>query len=787
MATNREPQNPSSSEANHNEFDADKQNNMPQDFSVADSQEHFVIDSSEAEELLASLTNAVSSGTKAAKQETMAEDSEIETEATAKSESESEAQVPVDNSDHVKTISDADSSREDTSATQATTKNTDSADADSSEEFATTVAYESISSKTPDFYPPQEPVIAANQTSAKTSKEKRPWWMAWQLWGLVVVILSGGIGYAATSMLLKLPKTQSCNQVFWPVASASVRLYCAQTYAENKSVKGLLEAIELVAVLPENHPLRPEINRNIERWATSILEVGEQQFQQGELQQAIATAQQIPETVEAHKLVKDKINNWQSVWDEGEKTFAEVEKRLRAAEWNEAFSWAVRLTDNPNQYWATTKYQESIDNINIAQEENASLVKAKDRLTNGNVEDLLVAIEKAKAIKKDSYAYERAQKIVTQAKAKLVANVESLIKKQQWSELLQVTNRIPYSLGMSDRVKEWNILAGAGTSANLDTVYGIEEAISEAKKLKPEAEYYQLAQQLISRWELEIGDIKHLSAARELARVGTIANLNKAIAEVSKIPSSNPRYSEARQEMLTWRREIQTIEDRPILNRAKELAFGNDIDSWRRAISEANLITSNSPLYSEAQNYIRDWRANIERIEDRPILDEAVAFANEENYAAAVEQAGKISPGTALYSEAQGKIKTWRQEIEARQYFQDARMLSASGSPEDLAKAIIVIRQVAEDTSVRPQVADRVTRWSEQILSMARAASNSSLERAIAIAQQVPSGTASYNAAQADIKAWQAELLTPEPEPLTLPPSFKLEKLEKDRRDDNLE
>ncbi len=712
MATNREPQNSSSSEIKQNEFDADKQDNMSQEFSASESQEHLVIDSSEAEELLES---------------------------------------------------------------------------DEVEEFATTVAYESVSSETPEFYPAQEPVSEANKASGTTSKEKRPWWMAWQVWGLIVVILSGGIGYAATSMLLKLPKTQSCSKVFWPVASASVRLYCAQTYAEDKSVKGLLEAIDLVAVLPENHPLRPEINRNIERWATSILQVGEQQFQQGELQQAIATAQQIPETVEAHKLVKDKINNWQSIWSEGEKTFAEVEKRLRAAEWNEAFSSAVSLTDNQNQYWATTKYQESIDNINIAQEENARLVKAKDRLTNGNVDDLLVAIEKAKAIKKDSYAYERAQKIITQAKAKLVANIEGLIEKQKWSQLLQTTNRIPYSLGMSDRVKEWNILAGAGTSADLDTVYGIEDAISEAKKLKPEAEYYELAQKLIERWELEIGDVKHLSAARELARVGTIANLNKAIAEVSKIPSSNPRYPEARQEMLTWRREVQIIEDRPILNRARQLAFGNNIDAWRRAIAEANLITSNSPLYGEAQNYVSDWRANIERIEDRPILDEAIAFANERNYAAAVEQAGKIRPKTALYREAQAKINIWRQEIEARQYLQDARNLSARGTPEDLAKAIIVLRQVGAETSVRPQVIDKVTRWSEQILSIARAESNSSLTRAIAIAQQVPAGTASYDAAQADIKAWQAELLTPEPEALTLPPSFKLEKLEKDRGDDNLE
>ena len=639
----------------------------------------------------------------------------------------------------------------------------------------------------PDF-PEHILIPVTNQTSLSTvnqsativqAPQKRPLWQIWQLWGILLVLCSGAIGYGATSMLLKLPKTQSCSKVFWPVASASVRLYCAQTAAEDKELGGLLSAIELVAVLPENHPLRPEIDRNIDRWATSILDLGETQFQSGKLDEAIATAQKIPDNLSAKELVEEKIDNWETVWSKGEENYAKVEQKLREADWNGAFTWAVRLTDSSNEYWATTKYEESINNISVAQEENASITKAQTQVSSGKIDDLILAIDKADDIKPQSYAYEQAQEVITLAKTKLVANVEQLIEKQEWRELLQVTSRIPRSLKLQDRNKDWKILANAGSSAKLDTVFGIEEAVEEIKKIEKDSEYYRLSRDLKDRWELEIEDVGYLSKARNLARVGTIANLNQAISEAGLIPSGNPRYSDAQQEIAKWRGEIQTIQDRPVLNRARELSYGNNPTAWRRAIAEANLIARNSPLYGEAQGYVRSWTTNIQRVEDRPILDEAESFANVNNYPAAIEAAKRIRSGRSLYSEAQSKITAWQQEIDGRRYLREATDLARQGTPETLAQAIRTARQASANSSVRSQVLQDINEWSAQILAIARQAANSSLERAIAIAEQVPSGTTSYTPAQKEIKIWQIRLNPPQPE--ALPPTFKLEKLRKDR------
>ena len=182
--------------------------------------------------------------------------------------------------------------------------------------------------------------------------------------------------------------------------------------AEQNDVDNLLKAIALLEKLPENHPLRKEINRNIENWANKILAIGEEKFQGGDLEEAIATAQKIPENVEAHNLVASKIRKWEDIWADASNNYAQVEARLRASQWNEAFSWAVRLADSKNDYWSTVKYQETIDKINVAQEESAVLDQAVDNLNDGKIDSLIEAVNRAKKISPDSYAYQEAQDII---------------------------------------------------------------------------------------------------------------------------------------------------------------------------------------------------------------------------------------------------------------------------------------------------------------------------------------------------------------------------------------
>ena len=204
---------------------------------------------------------------------------------------------------------------------------------------------------------------------ASSAPPKQDWgmgWPIWQLWAFLFVLVAGGMGFGATVWLFKLPKLPNCEDVSWVFASASMRMYCAQLEADQKTATGFLSAIALVEELPLDHPLRPQINANVEEWATDLLNVAEQNFQAGQLDKAIAMAEKIPPKSEASQLVADRIERWRSIWSKGEESYNEAERQLRATNWLLAFRFTVKLSYVKNNYWATIKYQELIDKIQIA-------------------------------------------------------------------------------------------------------------------------------------------------------------------------------------------------------------------------------------------------------------------------------------------------------------------------------------------------------------------------------------------------------------------------------------
>ena len=68
------------------------------------------------------------------------------------------------------------------------------------------------------------------------------------------------------------------------------------------------------------------------------------------------------------------------------------------------------------------------------------------------------------------------------------------------------------------------------------------------------------------------------------------------------------------------------------------------------------------------------------------------------------------------------------------------------------------MRQIDRNTSLYYQVVPNVNSWSNEILNLAENASYRSLEKAITIAQKVPSGTIAHGSAEAAIARWQARL-----------------------------
>lgn len=595
-----------------------------------------------------------------------------------------------------------------------------------------------------------------------TNTESNNWKISWQLLSLILAVSFGGIGFLATTVLLRLPSNPSCNKISLFFSSATNRIYCAQLEAEKNEVDSLLKAIALLEELSPNHPLRNEINRYTKEWSEDILKLAEGQLNQGKLEEAIATARKIPSTVENYTVVEETIAEWNKIWEKAEIIQEEIETELKNSQWNKAFLVAVQLLNIDNDYWQTTKYQEIVKTINLAREESKQLDGAYVTLRAGGLDNYLKTIEIASAISPSSYSYNEANKLITEAENKITDMVVRFVDNDNWEGLGDLASKIPDQSKLKSQARDWGMIASAGRNANLGTVSGMELAIAEGEQIPSDSKLYSKTRELLQSWIAQKEDLTYLANARDLARSGSIGDLNAAITKAQLVSNDNPLYQEARQEIHRWQREIQIQEDKPILAQAKELALGNNVQSWQNAINQASQIKSDRALYTEASDSIREWSRNIERVEDRPILDQAIALSNGSDYQQAINVASRIGRGRALYTESQNEIRRWRREMNAQEDLQRAYQTAQNSDPQSLSSAIDIARRIPSSASIESQSRQAVDRWSEQLLMTARRTAGdyslNSIEQAIKIAEMIPSGTSAYNQAREEIRNWRKEL-----------------------------
>lgn len=611
---------------------------------------------------------------------------------------------------------------------------------------------------------PSQPQSVNTEQGSTTSLPTTYWQkiarlLGWQFWAVVVMISFGMTGYAATSALLSLNTPKGCESVYWPLASGARRLYCAQVEAKKGTADSLLAAIKLVSQLPEDHPLRQQINNNIKIWSEEVLVLGEEAFQAGNLEAAMAIAQKIPSGVAARAVVAEKVARWRKIWQQGEAIEQDVEEQLNQAAWNLAFKEAGRLVDVDNEYLANRRYTELVAKIQTAKIEGQTLEEARSAFDQGGVDNLLVAIEKAESIEKDSYSYQAAQKLITKVGETLMSQGKEQLERRNWRTVLEIAQAIPERLGLEAEVADLRAIALAGSQSDIGTIDGLERAIAQAETLEEDRPLYAEAQTLISTWEKEITDIEILTVARDYARGGLVSDLRAGIAKAEEVPYGNPRYQEARELIGQWSYKVQVIEDRPILNRAIAVARGRSVSDYKTAIAIADQISRNRALYREAQGKIATWRDRVQRIEDQPILSEASRLASQGQLEDAIATAQKIGRNRALYSEARNRIASWRWDLTARTSLQEAYQLAETQTPEGLSRAIQTVAKARNSGTYRYQAQRLINQWSKQIYAIAlRRADENNLATAISIAQQVPSQSSVYQEVRAKIRQWQQDL-----------------------------
>jgi tetratricopeptide (TPR) repeat protein len=591
---------------------------------------------------------------------------------------------------------------------------------------------------------------------------------SWVFWAIITLGISGGLVYLALGLLLNPKAVPNCPEIFVPMSSASLRVYCGQLAASKQTLKDLGTAIDLVKDIAPNDPTRAYVDSNVQRWALAILRLAEASYQEGNYDEAVAAAKKVPTNVPAYKVVAKRLGQWQETWTKAVALDKETRALLRSSKWVNAYSVAVKLTRLNNNYWATTKYQELADLVQIAKADSAKLDEARQLVKTTDIKQLLQAIEISKKIDPNSFAHTEAQTLIGTAAKKMLELALAKFDKDEWKEALEIANKTPQTAETKVEVQDLINLSQARSHALGGTVSELETAISLIQSIKPASRIYPRSQKYIGSWQLEIQDLAALQRARSLASTGTVKDLETAIAEAQSVPSSNPRGKEANQSVIEWRKQIETVQDIPYMTAADTLAAGNTIAGLQGAIVQLNNIKPGRALYAQAQQKIQKWTSDIQTTEDAPILAQAESLANSGNLEAAVSLAQRIGSGRALSAKARELSRDWQAQLQAQTNLAAAQKLATTGTPEALLGAIQAAARVPKSSGLRTEARAAMDSWSAQMLEIAQGVASSDLRRAISIVKAIPSYTSAYSAAQSSLQQWEQQL-NPAPAPSSSP------------------
>ncbi len=553
--------------------------------------------------------------------------------------------------------------------------------------------------------------------------------------GLVTTI---GLTTVSAVFLLKIPALPNCPSIFWPLASASLRMQCAQLAASKRTAKDLIEAIDLVGTLPKDHPLYEEASRWIEDWSKELLDVAQEEFNNGNLKAAIAAARKIPTHAVAAKQVEARVKQWESVWNEAESIVKRVDEFLAKRNWRDAFNEATKLLALENPYWQTQRYTEIGERIATAKDEITKMNQADQAIKDGSADELLKTLQALETIPNQSALYKEAQDIKSRMGKRLITLAEEAADRGQFDEALRITNKIPDGLNLKQETEDFIALIGAQSKAAKGNSLEIEEAISQASRIPVGRPLYDRAQKLVSRWQNELRDIAQLDRARELARAGNPEAIQAAIAEASSIGSGNARYREAREfiEKESSKLQIKAVKSTV----SAPIPAADPIAS----IPTPSTEPINPPIASTN--------------EYQPFLEQATRLAESGDLPSAIATAQQIPPDSPLYNQAQGRISKWQTRSDAEQGLQQAIARAGAGNPNDLLDAIAIAQQVPNNNPLKAQANQSIEQWSEQILQAAIGQSAYDAPGAISLAGRIPTGTAAFSQAQINISRWKKDL-----------------------------
>jgi hypothetical protein len=518
----------------------------------------------------------------------------------------------------------------------------------------------------------------------------------WSAFWAVLAAMVGGTGVTSYLLLIAVPPTPNCQGVL-PISVDSERLYCAQVGAETKEVPKLRSAVDLVKGWTDRHPLYGESQRLLKSWSEDLMKIGRKQLNEGNIEQAIATVKIVPVNSPVYDRAQETVAKWSIQSLDSSKIDGRFEQSMKSGDWNEAFVILQAVQQMKGSYWNGYKHDKMASKLARERDGWDRLQEAKDALETKEGDDynvrakrialavkaaakkekvveaplpkepapILNAMKLANEIDKTTYVYQEGQILRSKWSKHLVLLSVDLYKSQNFNEAIAIAQKVPQDVSSYSEAQDWVKLNQAHVWAGKRHMLALMDAIAQAKKISKTSSIYTLARTKQSNWQGMLKQQTQLQWAKTIASFQQPVTLAMAIQTAKQVPADSDVGKTIQSEIATWSQQIETVDNRVILAKAKQIVSkGESLANLKAAVRLAGKITKDRPLGEEITTSVAEWNEKIQVVEDRPILAQAIEIARQGHLSQAIAVANRIAPGRSLYQDAQAEVRYWSLELQ---------------------------------------------------------------------------------------------------------------------------
>jgi len=548
----------------------------------------------------------------------------------------------------------------------------------------------------------------------------------WPLVWISAFAVLGGMGTAALVWLISLPPQIDCRHPE-RLSLDMERLYCAQEAAQSGEIAKLIAGIDLLKQWQPDHPLHGEAQRLIQDWSEQVLTLSTQRVVRGDLKGAEAALSHIPNSTPVYQDVQKALTRWRKYSKRASNLNAKAQEALKQKDWHAVSDYIVLLAIFERDYWELDHGADALAH-QLGVEKQAWQALSRAQKIAADPQQLGAAIALAQQVPNQTYAADEAKISLKQWSQKLVAIGNQKWQKGDRLGAISLLRLDPktvnqpaiedlYRFGNAYRLA--NLALSEYWSPTTGGLISLAEAIAAMEHVNPDSPFYKQAKSLKQSWQAQMKNLIQLKYASAAASFEHPAMLTLAVAQAQQISAAEPRRVQAQSMIAYWQNEVERLEDQPLVNRAMELAKGGTINALKAAITEANQIDLSRALRKQSQTLIATWRSQIQTLEDRPKLEQATDLAQQGQLERAIQLASQIHVGRALYPDAQNAIADWRyQQVINIQIAQDQPLLDqaqAQAATGQLSAAINTASRIGAGRALSSRAQASIQQWETQL------------------------------------------------------------------------